>query len=860
MKRLAGNIVLGIILTGLLAPPWARAQDAPLIHTVAGRGIGDGRAATAASLDSPAGVTVAADGAILIADSQHHRVRRIDPGTGTITTLAGTLQGTEGDGGPPDQAQLKDPVRVVVAKNGDILIVERDGARIRRIRKDTGLVDTVVVGGGVPALTPTEPNDVAEDSAGNLYVVDFAGHRVLMVTPLGVTTVFAGNGTPGFSGENVNAVNAQLQFPSCIVFAPGDVAYICDKANHRIRRVQGGIITTVAGNGTAGFSGDGPGPTIALKEPEDAVIVGGNLVFSDQENNRIRQLSLANNAVTTLAGTGPSGFGGDNVPATSSTLAAPMGVAAAADGRILFTERDSHRVRALANGTLTTVAGDGIARFGGDNGPALDATFRLVEGVAADASGNLFVSDSGNNRIRKVDGATGTVTTIAGNGTTLYSVDGVPATVVGLDGPSDVVVDGAGNVIFSDTHHHRVRSVDTSGNIHTVVGNGVAGFGGDGGPATAAQISSPTGLALDSSGALYVADFDNHRIRKVDAAGNIQTVAGDGTGGFNNDGLAATATSLFNPTDVAFDAAGNMFIADMRNQRVRRLDAASGTIGTIAGTGQDLSSDDFIPAVAATLKFPTDVAVDAQGNVLIADSGSNRIRRVSPNGVIDSIAGSRTPGDSGDEGPAPLARLLTPLRMFMAPTGNLLIVDHDNHRIRSVGEGGGGPGASGDPDCTKGTCSPGGGSRKSDCFAEFNTGLGSGQRVTCKDGDPACDLDSTPRQCTVAVKMCFGVADPRLTKCTPRGISSVQLLKPKGGGGAQPLMAALGGIQGASVGSGSKPLVTFGGATTGCSARGNVVVPITKKKGKLAIRTVTSAGGSGKPSRDPDTLVIICVP
>jgi sugar lactone lactonase YvrE len=854
MKRLAGSIIIGIIVTGARA----RAQDIPNIHTVAGRGIGDGRAATAASLDSPAGVTVAADGAILIADSEHHRVRRVDPGSGTITTLAGTLQGTEGDGGPPDQAQLKDPVRVFVAKNGDVIIVEHEGGRIRRIRKDTGFVDTVAV--GATGLTLDQPNDVAEDSAGNLYVVDFAGHRVLQVSLLGVTTPFAGNGTPGFSGENGNATGAQLNFPSCIVFAPGDVAYICDKANHRIRRVQNGTITTVAGTGAPGFSGDGPGATTALNEPEDAIVVGGNLVFSDQENNRIRQLNLATNAVTTIAGTGPSGFAGDNVPAASSTLASPMGLAAAADGRILFAERDSHRVRALANGTLTTVAGDGIARFGGDNGPALDATFRLVEGVAADSAGNLFVSDSGNNRIRKVDGATGVVTTIAGNGTTAFGVDGVPATVVGLDGPSDVVVDANGNVIFSDTHHHRVRSVDTEGKIHTIVGNGVAGFAGEGGPATAAQIASPTGLALDSSGALYIADFDNHRIRKVDAAGNIGTVAGDGNGGFNGDGLAATATSLFNPTDVAFDSAGNMMIADMRNHRVRRLDVASGTIGTIAGTGQDLSSDDFIPAVTATLKFPTDVAVDAEGNVLIADSGSNRIRRVSPNGVIDSIAGSRTPGDSGDEGPAPLARLLTPLRMFMAPSGNLLIVDHDNHRIRSVGDAGpGGPGASGDPDCTKGTCSPGGGSRKSDCFAEFNTGLGSGQRITCKDGDPACDTDSTPRQCTVSIKMCFGVADPRLTKCTPKGVTSVQLLKPKGGGAAQPLIAALGGMHGASAGGGTKPLVTFGGAATGCSARTSVVVPITKKKGKLTIRTVTSAGG-GKPSRDPDTLVIVCVP
>ena len=328
-----------------------------------------------------------------------------------ISTLAGTLEGLAGDGGPPDTAELKEPVRVILAGNGDILIVEKAGQKVRRIRKDTGLVDTVPVGVNIPGFVLVAPNDADVDAAGNIYIADFGAHRIYQVTPVGVTTPFAGNGTPGFSGDNGAAANAALQFPACVVAAPGNVVYICDKANNRIRQVQNGIITTVAGTGVGGFTGDGPGLTTALKEPEDAVLVGGNLVFSDQENNRIRQLAVAGGAVTTLAGTGPSGFAGENAPAPSSTLASPMGVAATGDGRIVFAERDAHRVRVLANGTINTAAGDGIARFGGDGGAALDATFRLVEGVAQDASGNLFISDSGNNRIRKVDAATGLVST-----------------------------------------------------------------------------------------------------------------------------------------------------------------------------------------------------------------------------------------------------------------------------------------------------------------------------------------------------------------------------------------------------------------------------------------------------------------
>ena len=215
-----------------------------------------------------------------------------------------------------------------------------------------------------------------------------------------------------------------------------------------------------------------------------------------------------------------------------------------------------------------------------------------------------------------------------------------------------------------------------------------------------------------------------------------QTVAGDGVGGFNADGLAATATSLNNPTDIAFDAAGNMLIADMRNQRVRRLDAASGTIGTIAGTGQDLSSDDFLPAVTATLKFPTDVAVDAEGNVLIVDSGSNRIRRVSAQGVIDTIVGSRVPGDAGDGGPAAAARLLTPLRITRTAAGGLLIVDHDNHRIRARAAPAGAAGATPIPTARRAPARPVAGRRRPTASSSSTPGSGAARRSPARTAIP----------------------------------------------------------------------------------------------------------------------------
>jgi len=860
--------------------PVARADIT--IHPVAGRGIGDGRLATAASLDSPVGVAFAADGALLIADRDHHRIRRVDPTTGVITTYAGTLEGEIGTG-PPDEVQLKRPVRVFLTASGDILIPEQATNRIRRIHTASGAVDvfagngTAGAGGdnGPAALAMlNQPNDVAEDSAGNIYIADFMNHRIRKVTPGGVISTFAGTGIPGALGDNGPAVAAQLQFPACVLVGPGDVVYICDKANNRIRRVQGGVITTVAGSGVAGFSGDGPATAAALNEPEDAAFdATGRIVFSDQGNNRVRVLDLAAGTVTTIAGTGVAGYGGEGVPATAASIAAPAGVAVAADGRVIFGERDADRVRAIDNANLVTIAGDGVSEFGGDGEPALNATFFKVEGVAEDAAGNIYVSDSGNNRIRKIDLATDLTSTIAGNGTTDFGVDEVPAVVVGLSSPSDVVVDGAGNVLISDSMHDRVRSVDPGGTIHTIVGTGVAGFSGDTGPATAAQIDFPTGLQFDAAGNLYVTDWGNNRIRKVDPAGIITTVAGNGDQSFNSDGLAATATALNRPTDVAFDAAGNMYIADTDNQRVRKVDAATGIVTTIAGTGVVGDSPDFIPAITAALDFPTDVAIDPSGNVLIADSRGNRIRRVSPNGVIDTVIGTGAPGDAGDNGPPIAAKLLTPLRINFMADGRLFIVDRDNSRIRAVGQPppsttttttlpSGIPPPGGTPNniCSNnpGTCVPGGGPKKTDCFMEFaldGAHVAGVTKATCRDGDATCDRDQTPGQCTIRVRACFGGSDRRISQCQASPVRNVKLLKPKAE--ASVFMTAVSSLQGAHAVAGRKPAVSFDTPTSGCSGAMDVVVRRHgSRSGKMTLQAVAAAG-SGK---DIDRLVLICTP
>ena len=281
---------------------------------------------------------------------------------------------------------------------------------------------------------------------------------------------------------------------------------------------------------------------------------------------------------------------------------------------------------------IDTVAGTGA--FGdsgpdvGDGGPAVQAHLYEPSGVAADEAGNIYIADWDNHRIRKVDTA-GIITTVAGNGVRGFSGDGGPAVQAQLEEPFGVAADGTGNIYIADTSNHRVRKVNAAGIITTVAGNGVRGFSGDGGPAAQAQLEEPFGVAADRAGNIYITDTFNHRVRKVDTAGVISTVAGNGVEGFSGDGGPAVQAQLDEPFGVAADRAGNIYIADRRNHRIRKVDAA-GVISTLAGTGVEGFSGDGGPAVQARLDYPHGVAADQADNIYIADWGNDRIRRLTP--------------------------------------------------------------------------------------------------------------------------------------------------------------------------------------------------------------------------------------
>ena len=332
--------------------------------------------------------------------------------------------------------------------------------------------------------------------------------------------------------------------------------------------------------------------------------------------------------------------------------------------------------------TAGTVAGTGTVGYSGDNGPAVSATFASPSAVAYDASGNLYIADSNNNVVRMVS-PSGTVTTVAGTGQQGFGGDGGLATSALLDTPTGIAVDAHGNLYIADSHNNRIREV-SGGTITTIAGNGVAGFSGDGGAATSAGLDLPSAVAVDASGNLYIADTNNDRIREV-SGGTISTVAGNGVQSFAGDGGAATAASLDSPTGVAVDASGNLFIADRHNQRIREV--SSGVITTVAGSGavnfSGSYSGDGGSATAATLARPSGIAIDAAGNLYIADTDNQRLRKVG-GGAIATIAGSGTQGYGGDAGAATAALLNTPRGAAIDGQGNVVVADELNQRLRSV--------------------------------------------------------------------------------------------------------------------------------------------------------------------------------
>src|ERR1022692_533431 len=495
---------------------------------------------------------------------------------------------------------------------------------------------TTVAGGGVP-FTPAPATSislaagsVAAGAHGNVYFIAF--DCVFKMDAVGIVTRVAGT-SQGYAGDGGLATNAQLNGPFGVAVDGYGNVFIADTGNYVVRKVAAatGIITTVAGtkvagNGSPGYSGDGgPATSAGLSDPNAVAGDGfGNLYIAD--NYLIRKVAAATGIITTVAGNHAAGYTGDGGPATAAALGVITGVAVDGSSNFYILSPNSNAIRkvAAATGIITTVAGNYAAGYSGDGGPATSAQI-VATGLAVDGSGDIYIADDKDNVIRKVAAAAGVITTVAGNGAAGYSGDGGPATSAKLDQPYAVAVDGPGNIYIADTANNVIRKVAAAtGIITTVAGNGAAYYSGDGGPATNAQLVYPPGVAVDGSGNLYISDLSNV-VRKVAAAtGIITTVAGNGAAGYSGDGGPAFSAGLSGPQGVAVDGSGNLFVADTGNAVMRKVAAATGIVTTVAGNGTAGYAGNGGAAIKAKLSGPSGVAVDGAGNLYIADTQTTR--------------------------------------------------------------------------------------------------------------------------------------------------------------------------------------------------------------------------------------------
>jgi sugar lactone lactonase YvrE len=731
-----------------------------IISSVAGNGqtgySGDGAAATSAALHGPYALAFDTANNLLIADRFNHVVRRVTP-AGTIATIAGnTSASPSGDGGPATSAGIGLLSGVAADSLGNVYVDDEQYGQIRKV--DSSGIITRVAGSTTPAAFAGQDgglainawlgsvSGVAVDAANNVYFTDEGSGHIRKVDTAGIISTVAGNGSAAFNGDGGPALSAALNSPQDVAVESDGTLYIADSANFRVRKVtygtQGSVATptfspgagayatgqTVAlSSATSGaaiyYTTDGSTPTassypytspiyIAASGTLQAIAVkSGNTTSSVASASYVIGGTPATPTILPVAGTYTTA---QTVTITSSTVGAAIYYTTdgspVTTGATLypgpFTVSASETVRALALGAsatsgeatatyvinvipgpgmISTIAGEGPgnAGYSGDGGPATSASINFPTGVGMGSGGVVYVADTQNNVIRKVYPG-GAISTMAGNGTQGYSGDGGSALSASLYSPSGVATDGAGNLYIADAGNNVIRKVTPAGIISTFAGNGGQAYSGDGGLATSASLFYPTGVATDASGNVYIADYQNNVVRRVNSAGTISTIAGNGNGDYTGDGGPATSAALQLPGGVAIDSAGNLYIADTANSVVRTV-TPSGVISTFAGGGDPSSLGDGGAATAASLQYPTGVAVDTSKNLYISDAGTSLIRKViSSTGIISTVAGSGASGYNGDGILAVAASLDQPGGVAVDSAGDIFIADTTNNRVREV--------------------------------------------------------------------------------------------------------------------------------------------------------------------------------
>jgi sugar lactone lactonase YvrE len=531
-----------------------------------------------------------------------------------------------------------------------------------------------------------EASSLATDRSGILYILDGNG-RLHKVAADGTLVPIAGFGSSvPKPGEGINSLLANTGFLSPIAVDPSGNVYIGGGrpfANtvyritpDRFMEVYAtspdwsvtGVSTDAAGNV---YAANSRGPLVRIA-PDRAVTTVARIPGSDVAAAGDGTLYVTDPFTSRVTRVDP-----DGAMTSLPQPAVARGIAVDRGGTLYFTNSAGTVQRLEADGTITTVAGNGRPGYTGDGGPATETGLSGPLSLALDPDGNLYIADAG--PVLKVNPA-GIISTVVGCS---CGGDGVPAPWAKVIAPVGIAADPAGNVYFSDYSTHMVRRIASDGTITTVAGVGAPGFAGDGGPARQARLYLPTGVALDAVGNLYIADEGNNRIRRVSPDGIIQTVAGNGVAGFGGDGGAATDAWLAAPDGVAADAAGNLYIADTVTHRIRKV-TPDGIIRTIAGSDQPGLAGDGGPAAQALLFNPRMLAIDAAGNLLFTDTAAHVVRRITPSGIIERVAGTGQPGSSGDGGPATAAQIVAPWGIAADASGNVYIGEMRSGSIRMV--------------------------------------------------------------------------------------------------------------------------------------------------------------------------------
>jgi trimeric autotransporter adhesin len=586
-----------------------------------------------------------------------------------VSTVAG---GLVGDGGPATSAALSFAQYAAVDGAGNIYIGDTYHCRIRKVDihgnistiAGTGICGYSGDGGLATHAQIFWPGGIVADGAGNIFFADSVNERIRVITPSGKITTVAGNGSYGFCGDGGPAKQACFQFPSAItvVQSPkGEVLVIADTYNQRIREVllKTGTIKTVAGNGTPGYSGDG-GPAIqaSMNSPQGVAVdlASKSLWISDTFNGAIRRVDLRTGIISSFVGDG-----------TCQQICVPAGLSIDSAGS-LYVAADGNAVLKIEypSGKTTIEAGGTQIGFWGDGGPATSAGLNVPWDAVVDSAGDVFIADSENNRIRKVD-TSGIITTVAGGAVG----DGGKSVNSGLDDTMGLAFDKNGNLYIADTWDNRIRKITRNGTISTIAGTGLTGYSGDGGPASQATLNEPVGVAADLSGNVYFSDYGNSALRKIDTKGTITTLA---------------STVFLN--SLLADGAGNIYASDQSACVIWKF-TPDGQASIIAGVRYNCGyNSDDIPAAQAYLFIPAGIAFDAAGNLYISDSQNYRVRMVDQQGIIHTVAGNGIPGFSGDGGLATDATLAFPQGIGVDKNNNLYVADAYNTRIRVVNNSG----------------------------------------------------------------------------------------------------------------------------------------------------------------------------